>query len=307
MTESSHPEHLQIIPDETSRKVASFSRDWLVALYRTRFAVPEEMVDEFYDFELRECESSELVYAYPVRPGSDRFYSWLVSQPGYYAAARWEWQPVIEAMSALPKGAKTLDIGCGTGAYLKALLAKVQIDAAGADAVVASVRTCRELGLTAYEKTAEELVSDPAHEGAYDAVTMFHVVEHIADPVATVRAALGLLKPHGTLYISTPFSPMLCEIGQYHPLNLPPHHTTRWTARSYEALAQTLDCSFEFTMPRCSYLAAGLKMAKYVGSPAWKTALRPQLWLKWRRELFGRPKVNGHIANDEILVTLRRA
>ena len=43
------------------------------------------------------------------------------------------------------------------------------------------------LGLDVRDAVVEEL--DPAAEGLYDAIVMIDVVEHLEDPVATLRAA----------------------------------------------------------------------------------------------------------------------
>lgn len=39
---------------------------------------------------------------------------------------------------------------------------------------------------------------------SFDAITICHAIEHVHDPVALLRQALGLLRPGGVLWIATP-------------------------------------------------------------------------------------------------------
>ncbi|MGO1057454.1 methyltransferase domain-containing protein [Crossiella sp. CA198] len=66
----------------------------------------------------------------------------------------------------------------------------------------------------------------PSMAGAYDAVSMFHYLEHVTDPVAELRAAHTALKPGGHLVIEVPdpecrFSTLL---GRYWGGWLQPQH-----------------------------------------------------------------------------------
>jgi SAM-dependent methyltransferase len=42
------------------------------------------------------------------------------------------------------------------------------------------------------------------NDGRYDVVTLSHVVEHVANPVALLRAARRALRPGGTVWVATP-------------------------------------------------------------------------------------------------------
>src|SRR4051794_23603776 len=85
-----HPD-FQIVPFERARRIARFKRAEIIALYEESQSVPREMVNEFYDFELWECEQSKLVYASPATPGSSRFYEWITKSERYYPTIREEW------------------------------------------------------------------------------------------------------------------------------------------------------------------------------------------------------------------------
>lgn len=56
-------------------------------------------------------------------------------------------------------------------------------------------------------RLSTQLGSNVLHEpiGHYDAVVLFEVIEHVPDPVATLRSLLEKLKPNGRLFVSTPW------------------------------------------------------------------------------------------------------
>ena len=58
------------------------------------------------------------------------------------------------------------------------------------------------LGLDVRDALLEDL--DPAADGPFDAIVMIDVVEHLEDPVATLRAAAALLVDGGALCVVTP-------------------------------------------------------------------------------------------------------
>ena len=43
--------------------------------------------------------------------------------------------------------------------------------------------------------------------GPFDVVSMTHVFEHLADPIAMLKRIRGLLAPHGTIFITAPYRP----------------------------------------------------------------------------------------------------
>jgi SAM-dependent methyltransferase len=112
----------------------------------------------------------------------------------------------FSSLRALLPGDATsyLDVGCSTGRFLK-LAVETGIPAAG----VAGI----ELDATLVQKlTAEGLqvecarVEDSAilRSRFFDLITMFHVIEHVADPRAVIRALANSLSDGGVLAMETP-------------------------------------------------------------------------------------------------------
>jgi SAM-dependent methyltransferase len=128
-----------------------------------------------------------------------------------------------------------LDIGCGDARFVYAAAAR-GIDAIGIDHSDRLVR----LGNARYGGTRASVrsIDDLRAEGRrFDAVTLFDVIEHVAEPLGLLSLAASLLRPEGILVVTTPNR--LGYPWGTHPLDRPPHHLTRWTPAVLEfALAR---------------------------------------------------------------------
>ena len=94
-----------------------------------------------------------------------------------------------------------LDVGCAAGYFLK-VMAEWGWDGAGVEVSGEAVRFAREslgLGNIVEGKLAEGLFEP----GSFDLVTFWDSIEHLADPLGSLRAARGLLKDDGLLLVET--------------------------------------------------------------------------------------------------------
>jgi len=127
-----------------------------------------------------------------------------VGYADYFGAERELRTQVAECFAAsLGRPLRTsLDVGCG-GGYLVAALRRHGVRAWGVDPAAAVLEgadpACRRWLLHA-ELDAPEV----AARGPFDLVTAMDVIEHIADPVAFLRTAAGLVRPGGALVLLTP-------------------------------------------------------------------------------------------------------
>jgi SAM-dependent methyltransferase len=100
------------------------------------------------------------------------------------------------ALLALPRGARVLDYGSGSGEFLEAGQAagwKVE----GVEPGEAYSSHARGLGVTVHPAL-------PPDAGPFDAITANHVLEHLRDPLAVLRGLVAALAPGGIIYLSVP-------------------------------------------------------------------------------------------------------
>lgn len=96
---------------------------------------------------------------------------------------------------------RLLDFGCGGGSYL-ARMHHLGWRVTGLDSSEAAVESVRrDLHLEAHTGTLPHTDLEP---GSFDAITMWHSLEHVHDPLDTLRSAFRLLAPGGLLLVACP-------------------------------------------------------------------------------------------------------
>ncbi len=105
----------------------------------------------------------------------------------------------LERLRAHLAGGRLLDVGCSTGAFLET--ARRCFDVTGIEIEPTAAALARSRGQRVVTGTLTDL-RPPA--GGFDAVTMFHVIEHLASPHADLERVSAMLRPGGVLMIETP-------------------------------------------------------------------------------------------------------
>jgi SAM-dependent methyltransferase len=165
-------------------------------------ADPLPTVDGLW-FMVVQCQECGLCFTNP-RPGPDsigKFYpSSYVCHRRPARAGRRKREPLARLLP--PRGgARLLDFGCGAGEFL-CRMRDLGWNVTGLDvseSVVARLR--EEQGLTALAGTLPH--PDLADE-SFEAVTMWQALEHVHQPLETLRAAYRLLTPGGKLLVAVP-------------------------------------------------------------------------------------------------------
>lgn len=92
-----------------------------------------------------------------------------------------------------------LDVGCSSGAFL-VVAREYGFKVAGVEPAAAAAKTAREMQFVIYEGRLESL---PLDHKSWDVITMFEVIEHIKDPLLTLKKCNRLLRSHGILVLCT--------------------------------------------------------------------------------------------------------
>ncbi|UCG49099.1 MAG: class I SAM-dependent methyltransferase [Phycisphaerales bacterium] len=173
-------------------------------LYRTKSIFGDE-------FGLRRCVDCRAVFLVP-RPSAAQLEQ--AYEEGYYGGGRTKFGPWVEKVLGyfrssrcrkvarlVSRPANILDVGCGSGEFAKCLVER-------------GYRVCgTELPGKAAERAAQiaglTLKVGPLREGDFgrdyfDAVCMWHVLEHLAEPKKTLDIIGRILKPGGYVFISLP-------------------------------------------------------------------------------------------------------
>lgn len=103
-------------------------------------------------------------------------------------------------------GARVLDVGCGAG-LLSEAMAREGAVVVGLDLAPELVEVAKlhlyESGLSVdYRLQSVEALAAEA-PGSFDAITCMEMLEHVPDPASVIRACATLLRPGGTLLLST--------------------------------------------------------------------------------------------------------
>lgn len=185
-------------------------------------------------YQLMRCHSCRAVCLSP-RPEKDDLEQAYAS--GYYGGEKGEkFVPLIEHFVGffrdfrargverlIPLPARVLDIGCGSGGFL-ALLAEKGYQTYGTERPgEAAVRAARVEGINVVTDVCLKDIFAPQ---SFDAITMWHVFEHLEEPKQMLNFIHSALKPGGYLFMSLPnIDSLQARAAKGHWLHLdPPRH-----------------------------------------------------------------------------------
>jgi 2-polyprenyl-3-methyl-5-hydroxy-6-metoxy-1,4-benzoquinol methylase len=146
----------------------------------------------------------------------------------------------VAYVNALEPG-RILDVGCGLGFFLSGV--DERWERHGQEVSKPCVEFASQF-CTAFQGTVQE---GNYEDESFDVVVSMSVVEHIPDPIPTVRDMWRVLKPGGHLILRTPNfdSPVARRFGENYRLLQTPGHVTLFSDTSLRRLLEDIGFSIE--------------------------------------------------------------
>jgi 2-polyprenyl-3-methyl-5-hydroxy-6-metoxy-1,4-benzoquinol methylase len=171
------------------------------------------VTDIFNDrYTLHQCNQCRAIYLspYPTEAQLNRAYD-----DTYYGEGTEKFNPIIESVldlfrlrrssflrKQLNVNARVLDIGCGNGRFLQYLSTKGNFELHGIEREGNSARRASQI--SGIRLLVGSLNQDTYSPNYFDAITLFHVFEHIENPAEMLHIIENILKPGGVLVMSFP-------------------------------------------------------------------------------------------------------
>ena len=171
----------------------------------------DEVVQRPDSLTVRRCSGCHTYYVSPAPSAAalDAFYATYLThatggaRPVVPPALKRTAEDDVRIQALLSKtdlrGARVLDVGCGTG-HLLEMLRSVGANATGIDVDPGSVEQAQRRGLDVQRVSIEAVPTDPG----FDVVILNDVIEHPLEPIPFLRTTLARVKPGGLLMIWTP-------------------------------------------------------------------------------------------------------
>ena len=179
------------------------------------------------DCVIHRCDQCGFAFGHPFVGGDEEFYRILHEQKDYPA---WRWDYDIAIREAVGKfnGGRVLDIGAGVGMFLRGLGSSWECYAVEGSEVTR--HALEASGITVFRD-----LSDAAqdHASTFQVVTLFQVLEHIAEFDLILKRCRKLLALGGRLVVTVPDGEAMIRQERLTGCpDMPPNHINKWTPDS---------------------------------------------------------------------------
>jgi len=152
------------------------------------------------------CLSCDLRFVHPLPDpaalvthyGADYYAEWITAQK---ARRRSMWERRLQAIERVAPTGRLLDVGCGDGAFLLAAKDRGWSVAGTEISAAAAALASDALGQPVFRGEVWEV---DYRERSFDAITLWHALEHTTQPLRVLKAARSLLAPGGRLVVAVP-------------------------------------------------------------------------------------------------------
>ncbi len=176
------------------------------------------------------CRGCGFGYAEPFVGGDATFYG-LAYHRTHYPADKWEHRLTLQALAAGPARPRSLlEVGAGDGAFLRRLSSGAfrPEDVFATEFSDYGRRAIRDLGVRCEAIDVRALPNE--HDGRYDVLCLFQVLEHLDRPDAVFQRLAALARGGASLFVGVP-NDQRVDFFERHGalLDMPPNHLSRWT------------------------------------------------------------------------------
>lgn len=160
----------------------------------------------------------------------------------------------FQLVPAMPRGGgrgKILDVGCGSGDTL-AQLQSIGWETYGLDVDAQAIKVAHKRGLKNVSLGSYENMKKYP-DNFFDTIRIYHVIEHLDDPIDCLRRAYKKLKPGGEIILGTPnIGSIIAKLAGSYWYNLDcPRHLSLFTPKTLGELVRR--CGFgKHTISYCS-------------------------------------------------------
>jgi 2-polyprenyl-3-methyl-5-hydroxy-6-metoxy-1,4-benzoquinol methylase len=152
---------------------------------------------------LKECKGCKITFTYPLPEDlteaydEDYYKIWHEKQSGQRMKL---WRKRLKIVKKYCRPGKLLDVGTGDGHFLKAAKT-ASFEVYGTEISTAAVKAAKIL----YDLDIHlaELENADFEDNSFDVITIWHVIEHVKNPVELFKKAHNLLKPGALIFVAT--------------------------------------------------------------------------------------------------------
>jgi len=156
------------------------------------------------DAYLKECKDCKIVFTYPLPEGlteaygEDYYKIWHEKQLRQRVKL---WRRRLKLVKKFCKSGKLLDVGTGDGLFLK-VAKTANFEICGIEISPAAVRATKNLYDLDIHLT--EIENADFEENSFDVITIWHVIEHVNNPIEALKKLYELSKPGAVVFVATP-------------------------------------------------------------------------------------------------------
>lgn len=176
------------------------------------------------------------------------------------------------------KNKKILDIGCGSGVYLKTF----EKGSMGVDIAMGNIKMCKKKGLNVIQLDADK-ESLPFRDENFDAVFCSHIFEHVENPIRLLKEVKRVLSQDGIAIIGLPIENSWIRKYLYEDYYLNhPGHIFSFSVKGGKVLlnyAGFVQKALYFDLPKCRGRLGGILLDVFQDFPCvLKEKISPAYW-----------------------------